>query len=100
MLWLWKVLGDMPTGLLATGDCVPLILDTGCTASGMKYSDDFVSRSLHTLSTRVIISGHARGMQVTQSVCYEILNDTGDVSVLETKAYFMPGLNCHLISPQ
>jgi len=102
MLQLQKVLSDMPTGLLVTGDCILLILDTGCTTPGMGYSDDFMPRSLNTLSTPVIMSGIAGGMQVTQSgiVCCEILNDAGDVSVLETKAYFMPGLNCHLISPQ
>jgi len=102
MLRLWKVLGNMPTGLLATGDCIPLILDTGCTTSGMGYSDDFVPGSLNTLSTPVVMSGIAGGMQVTQSgiVHYEILNHAGDVSVLETEAYFMRGLNCHLISPQ
>jgi len=70
----------MPTGLLATGDCILLILDTGCMTSGMGYPDDFVSGSLQTLSTPVIMSGIAGGMQVTQSgtVCYEILNDAGN----------------------
>jgi hypothetical protein len=48
------------------------------------------------------MEGIAGGLQIRRQgiVRYEVLDDKGELQVLETSAYLIPGLQCRLFSPQ
>jgi hypothetical protein len=48
------------------------------------------------------MDGIAGGLDIAQegTVRYEVLDDKGELQVIETDAYLIPTLGCHLFSPQ
>ena len=102
LMILQRVIDDVPQGLLTAADSFDLIIDTGCTKTGTGFASDFVPGSLRNLSSPVKMSGIAGGLSIKQegTVRYEVLDDQGELQVLEVEAYLMPGLNCRLLSPQ
>ena len=96
-----KVFADLPQGLLGAGDNFELILDTGCSKTGTGFKEDFVIGSLADLDKPVFMDGIAGGLQITQhgTVRYEVLDDKGELQVLQTDAYYIPLLKCRLFSP-
>lgn len=101
-LRLIQVLEDLPQGLLAAGDSLELIVDTGCTKTGTGYVEDFVPGTLKALDQPILMDGIAGGLEITKAgvVRYEVLDDTGELQVIEADAYYIPSLNCRLFSPQ
>jgi hypothetical protein len=96
-----KVLREIPQGLLGAGDSFELIFDTGCTKTSTGFVEDFVVGTLEDLSTPIHMNGIAGGLEIKQqgTVRYEVLDDKGELQVLETNAFYIPSLCCRLFSP-
>ena len=101
-LQLIQVLDDLPQGLLAAGDSLKLIVDTGCTKTETGYVEDFLPGTLKALEQPILIDGIAGGLKITKAgvVRYKVLDDAGELQVIEADAYYIPSLNCRLFSPQ
>ena len=97
-----KVFEDLPQGLLGAGDSFELIFDTGSSKTGTGFKEDFVVGSLVDLDHPIFMEGIAGGLEIAQQgiVRYEVLDDKGELQVIETDAYHIPGLKCRLFSPQ
>ena len=97
-----KTLESLPKGLLQSDDMKPLIIDTGCSKTVSGFIDDFVPESLKDLDSPNQMEGIGGSLTATKEgkVRYEVINDSGEISVIETNAFYMPKLKCRLFSPQ
>ena len=86
-----QVLEDLPQGLLAAGDSLELIVDTGCTKTGTGYMEDFLPGTLKDLEQPILMDGIAGGLEITKAgvVRYEVLDDKGELQVIEADAYYI-----------
>ena len=95
-------LQSLPNQLIQKGDVIPLIMDTGAsrTVTGMK--DDFLPGTLHDLATPLVLGGVEGKLVAEQAgtVRYEMLDDAGELVVVECEAIYSPTLCCRLFSPQ
>ena len=96
------VLETSKTSLITPDDYFELILDSGCSKIVTPHLSDFVPGSLSPLETPLSMDGIAGRLVSHQKgrVRYELLNDTGAVSILECEAYHLPDLKFRLFSPQ
>ena len=64
-------------------------------------SEDFKEGTLVSLNYPIDINGVAGTLYTIHvgEIKYELLNDVGGLTFLETKALYVPGLNCYLFSP-
>lgn len=97
-----NLLDDTPKGLLSSTDSFEIIFDTGCSRTGTGYIEDFVKGSLKPTPHPFKIDGIVGAIEVTQEglVHYEVLDDNAKVKTIEVPAYYMPGMNVRLLSPQ
>jgi hypothetical protein len=97
----WKI-ADEPIGFLSQGEDFDLIIDTGCIKTGTGYIDDIIPGSLHYLPIPIQMDEIAGGLKNQQEgkVKYEFVDDKGNIQSIETDAYHIPKLKCHLFSPQ
>jgi hypothetical protein len=92
----------MPAHLYAENDSVLWVIDTGCTDTSTGFRDDFKAGTLKEMKVPRPMAG-AGGMTFAThegTVAFEVLADNGTVHPLETTSYFVPGLDCRLLSPQ
>jgi hypothetical protein len=96
------VLESSNCNLLTHDDNFEIIMDSGCSKPVSPCEADFVPGSFVDLDVPLAMDGiagqlvaHKRGR-----LRYEILNDTGGVSVIECEGYLLPGLKIRLFSPQ
>ena len=77
-----------------------LIVDSGCSLTFTPHKEDFIQ--MITLTEPQTLQGVGGNVEVTQCgiARYEVINTTGNVSVLETVAYYHPSLKFRLFSPQ
>ena len=70
-----------------------LLVDTGCSITCTPHSEDFIE--LKDLPSPITLKGVAGDITVTQggTVHFEVINDNGQVSIIETFAYHHPVLN-------
>ena len=63
---------------------------------------DFLPGSLVNLPIPLLMDGIAGSLIARQkgTVCYEVLNDKGDVSIITCEDYCLPTLRVRLLSPQ
>ncbi len=89
-------------GFINPDDHFEVIVDTGCTVTSTPNKSDFVRGSLTTLDSPVIMEGVGGDLEVQQKgiVKWEVINDAGEISVLEFQAYYMPEIQVRLFSPQ
>ena len=97
-----NVLEDIPMGLLGGTEGFCVVLDTGCTKAATGFEADFIPGTLRDLPEPTMMDGIAGGLVIRQigRVRYEVLDDAGEVQVLEMEAYLIPELKCRLFSPQ
>ena len=78
------------------------IVDTGCSHSCSNDLSDFEPGSLTTLAEPTHLGGIAGGLDIKQEgmLCWETLNDRGEVIQFRTKGYYIPELPSRLFSPQ
>jgi hypothetical protein len=79
-----------------------VIIDTGCSRTVTGFADDFVSGTLKKLSKPSRMDGIGGSLSATHEgqVHYEVINDSGEVSMIECTSLYMPKLQCRLYSPQ
>ncbi len=77
-----------------------LLVDTGCSITCTPYLTDF--KEIKDLPCPITLKGVAGDITVTKggTVHYEVINDNGHVSIIETFAYFHPEIQNRLFSPQ
>jgi hypothetical protein len=77
-----------------------LLIDTGCSITYTPYLTDF--KEIKDLPCPITLKGVAGDITVTKggTVHYEVINDNGHVSIIETFAYFHPEIQNRLFSPQ
>jgi hypothetical protein len=88
--------------LLQNDDYFELIMDSGCSKICTGHDADFVPGSLVDLHEPMCMDGIA-GMLTSHKkgrVRYEVINDSGGLSILECEAYYLPALKFRLFSPQ
>jgi hypothetical protein len=92
----------MPASLFTPNDSKYVIVDTGASTCATSEKSDFVTGTLQELSQPFALDGIAGSIKGTHlGKCrYEVLSDDGSIAVLETHAYYAPGMNATLFSPQ
>ena len=97
-----KVLEDLPKGLLAYDNGYEVILDTRCTKTGTGHHKDFIARTLRKLDPLIAMSGITGSLPIEEEgvMRFEVIDDKGELQVIEAEAYLIPGLQCRLFSPQ
>ena len=78
------------------------IVDTGCSCSCSNSKGDFEPGSLVELDKPKSLGGIAGDLKVEHEgiLCWETLNDYGEVVQFRTKGYYIPELPARLFSPQ
>lgn len=89
-------------GLLKPDDCFEIIADTGGTVSSAPHMADFVPGTLKRLPKPVAMEGIGGNLAVEWAGIARcgILNNRGEVTVLETLAHWQPAMKVRLFSPQ
>ena len=77
-------------------------VDTGCSVSCTADASDFVDGTLQPLAEPVELGGIAGGLNIVAEgiLCWETLNDRGEVIQFKTRGYHVPNLPTRLFSPQ
>ena len=88
--------------LIKKDDNFKLIFDYGCSKTVSPCKIDFIAGSLMDLVTPLSMEGIAGKLIVKQkgTIQYEVINNAGELSVLDTKGYYLPGLQLRLFRPQ
>jgi GAG-pre-integrase domain len=86
---------------LSTTDSFPIVWDTGASYSLSPHESNF-GEMLQSLDAPLQLNGLASGLAVTQKgvVNWIVQADDGSQKILTTEAYFAPGTNVRLLSPQ
>ena len=81
-------------------DCFFFLVDSGCSYSCSPHKEDF--KALHKLPKPVQLKGITGDIlcEYGGTMCFETINDKGNICVLETPAYWNPNQTVHLFSPQ
>ena len=79
-----------------------MICDTGCSKTCVGFKNDFKPGSLVPLDYPLPMDGVAGTLFATHKgiLQYELLNDEGGLTTLETQGLYVPKLECRLFSPQ
>ena len=95
-------LESMPASLFTPNDSKYVIVDTGASTCATSEKSDFVTGTLQELSQPFALDGIAGSIKGKHlGKCrYEVLADDGSIAVMETNAYYAPGMNSTLFSPQ
>ena len=83
-------------------DALYSIVDTGCSESCTNCADDFEPGTLTKLATPKSVGGIAGSLLVEYEglLCWETLDDEGNILQFKTKGLLVPELPCRLFSPQ
>ena len=90
---------QLPT---SSAESFTAIADNGCSFTCTNDKSDFCPASLTELPKPLTLGGIAGGLEVRYqgTVCWEAVDDLGNVVPLQTKAYLQEQLPCWLLSPQ
>jgi hypothetical protein len=96
-----QALVEMPTGMFANDNSLQLIFDSGCSRTATAFREDFIDGMIAKLPNPVVMDGIVGGIKCQEAgtVRYEIQDDKGEIQVISTMAYLMPGLKVRLLSP-
>ena len=97
-----SVLEIITSDLLNKGDTNPIILDTGWSRSDTRFRDEFMEGTLVRLCHPHLMDKIGAPLEANndETLHYEVINDKGEVSVLEGTGLFMPDLKFRLFYPQ
>jgi len=86
----------------SSGDSFVAVVDTGCSITCTNVETDFIPGTLQDLPSPIKLDGIAGGLVVTKQgqVCWEALDDFGNVVPFQTQAFYQEKLPCRLLSPQ
>ncbi len=85
-----------------SGDSFVAVVDTGCSITCTNVETDFIPGTMQDLPSPIKLDGIAGGLVVTKQgqVCWEALDDFGNVVPFQTQAFYQEKLPCRLLSPQ
>ena len=90
---------QLPT---SSADSFTAIADSGCSFTCTNDRSDFCHGTMTELPKPLTLGGIAGGLEVRfqGTVCWEAVDDLGNVVPIQTKAYLQEQLPCRLLSPQ
>jgi len=99
---LCTIIEDPPKGYLAHDGSFDLIFNAGCAKPATGFKQDFVAGALKDPPEPTHVSGIAGGLDIRQEgrVRCEVIDNKGDIQVIDAAAHFIPDLPCQLFSPQ
>ena len=83
-------------------DAIYAVVDTGCSKSCSPFKEDFIPGTMRKLPHPTSLGGIAGDLKVEYEgdLCWETLNDKGDIIQFRSTGYLVPGLPSRLFSPQ
>ena len=92
----------LPASYFTPDEHKQVIVDTGATVLATGDMTDFIPDSVEALTEPHPMDGIGGSLNATHKghVRYEVLTDDQSIAVLEATAYYCPGINCRLFSPQ